>query len=87
MVTNSPLAQSPDIVHNHHVLHDTELLKVLAQILGGDIEEKVSDVYGGLRHRSFAHVLTTALALLLGYNGLHVSDIDSLIRFLGQGVV
>lgn len=46
---NLPFAQPASIVHNHYVLHGTEFLKLLAQILCGYVEEEVADVHGGLR--------------------------------------
>lgn len=87
-----PFAQPAGIVHNHCVLHGTEFLKLLAQVLCGYVEEEVADVQGGLRYRAFAHILTFPFLSLqavvlwrcLWCDRLNILDRSSWTAFIGR---
>ena len=49
-------------MHDHSTLHNTELFKLLAQILSRDIEEQISNIQGGLRDRSVTDEVATLVA-------------------------
>lgn len=49
-------------MHDQRALHNTELLKLLAQIFGCHIEEQVSNIQGGLRERPVTDVVAALVS-------------------------